>query len=124
VPTLKRLAKQHRPAVFCPLGVARQARRCGLSDVYELDWGQSLSWRGLRLHCVRAQHSPDAHPSVAIEPCGAVGRSRLPLAIFILPAIPASGTSSPRSADASPPSASPCSPSAPMSRNGSWGRST
>lgn len=56
VPTLKRLAAQHRAAVFCPLGVARQVRRCGLSEVRELDWGQSVSWRGRRLHCVRAQH--------------------------------------------------------------------
>lgn len=56
IPTLKRLASQHRPAVFCPLGVARQVRRCGLSDVCELDWGQSVNWRGHQLHCIRAQH--------------------------------------------------------------------
>ena len=56
VPTLRQLAVQHRPAVFCPLGVARQVRRCGLSDVCELDWGQSVSWRTRRFHCVRAQH--------------------------------------------------------------------
>jgi L-ascorbate metabolism protein UlaG (beta-lactamase superfamily) len=56
VPTLKRLASQHRPTVFCPLGVARQVRRCGLSDICELDWDQSITWRGRRLHCVRAQH--------------------------------------------------------------------
>jgi L-ascorbate metabolism protein UlaG (beta-lactamase superfamily) len=56
VPTLKRIAAQHHPAVFCPLGVARQVRRCGLSEIYELDWGHSVSWRNRRLHCVRAQH--------------------------------------------------------------------
>lgn len=56
VPTLRRLARQHRPTVFCPLGVARRVRRCGLSDVRELDWGESVSWRGRRIHCVRAQH--------------------------------------------------------------------
>lgn len=56
VPTLKRLARQHQPAVFCPLGVARQVRHCGLSDVCELDWSQSLNWRGHRVHCIRAQH--------------------------------------------------------------------
>lgn len=56
VPTLKRLARQHQPAVFCPLGVARLVRRCGLSDVCEMDWGQSASWRGASIHCVRAQH--------------------------------------------------------------------
>jgi L-ascorbate metabolism protein UlaG (beta-lactamase superfamily) len=56
VPTLKRLSRQHQPTVFCPQGVARQVRRCGLSDVWELDWSQSVDWRGCRLHCVRAQH--------------------------------------------------------------------
>jgi L-ascorbate metabolism protein UlaG (beta-lactamase superfamily) len=56
VPTLKRLASHHRPTVFCPLGVARQVRRCGLLDVCELDWGQSTDRRGHRLHCLRAQH--------------------------------------------------------------------
>lgn len=56
VPTLKRLGNEHRPAVFCPLGVARQVRSCGLSDVFELDWSESVVWRGHRLHCVRSQH--------------------------------------------------------------------
>ncbi|HEV2133437.1 MAG TPA: MBL fold metallo-hydrolase [Terracidiphilus sp.] len=62
VPTLKRLARQHRPAVFCPLGVARQVRRCGLSDIYEMDWGQSVSWHGRSIHCVRAQHFSGRSP--------------------------------------------------------------
>lgn len=56
VPTLKRLAAHHRLAVFCPQGVARQIHRCGLSEIYELDWGESASWRNRRIHCVRAQH--------------------------------------------------------------------
>ena len=56
VPTLKRLSRQHHATVFCPLGMARQVRRCGFYDVRELDWSQSLEWRNHRLHCVRAQH--------------------------------------------------------------------
>ena len=56
VPTLKRLASEDRPAVFCPLGLAREVRRCGLSDIFELDWSQSVYWRGHHMHCVRAQH--------------------------------------------------------------------
>jgi L-ascorbate metabolism protein UlaG (beta-lactamase superfamily) len=36
--------------------VARQLRRYGFSDFFELDWGQSVSWRNRRLHCMRAQH--------------------------------------------------------------------
>jgi L-ascorbate metabolism protein UlaG (beta-lactamase superfamily) len=56
VPSLKRLAREHQPAVFCPLGVAGLVRRCGLSEVRELDWGHSMGWRNCRIHCVRAQH--------------------------------------------------------------------
>jgi L-ascorbate metabolism protein UlaG (beta-lactamase superfamily) len=56
VPTLKRLSKHRPPTVFCPLGVARQVRRCGLPEVCELDWNQFVNWRGHRIHCVRAQH--------------------------------------------------------------------
>jgi L-ascorbate metabolism protein UlaG (beta-lactamase superfamily) len=55
-PTLRRLAAEHHPAVFCPLGVAPLVRRCGLRGVQELDWGQATTWRGRRIHCVRAQH--------------------------------------------------------------------
>lgn len=55
-PTLRRLAADHRPAVFCPLGVARLVRRCGLRDVQELDWWHSTVWRGSEIHCVPAQH--------------------------------------------------------------------
>lgn len=56
VPTLRRLARSHQPAVFCPLGVARLVRRCGFTEVHELDWDQSVLWRDRRFHCVRAQH--------------------------------------------------------------------
>lgn len=55
IPTLRRLAPQ-QPTVFCPLGVAPLVRRCGLREVHELDWGQSQTWRGRQIHCVRAQH--------------------------------------------------------------------
>lgn len=55
-PTLRRLATQHNPKVFCPLGVAPLVRRCGLRNVQELDWWQSTTWRGHGIHCVPAQH--------------------------------------------------------------------
>jgi len=55
-PTLRRLAADHSPSVFCPLGVARLVRRCGLRDVQELDWWQSTMWRGREIDCVPAQH--------------------------------------------------------------------
>jgi L-ascorbate metabolism protein UlaG (beta-lactamase superfamily) len=56
VPTLKRIAAAHRPAVFCPLGLASPLRRLGFGEVCELDWRQSQPWQGLRMHCVPAQH--------------------------------------------------------------------
>ncbi|MGA7885485.1 MAG: MBL fold metallo-hydrolase [Acidobacteriaceae bacterium] len=55
-PTLRRLAAEHKPAVFCPLGVAPLVRRCGLPEVHELDWWQATTWRGHGIHCVPAQH--------------------------------------------------------------------
>lgn len=56
VRTLRRLARAHKPVVFCPLGVAELLRRTGFREVIELDWEQSHPWNALRLHCVRAQH--------------------------------------------------------------------
>jgi len=55
-PTLRTLAQIHRPAVFCPLGLARPLRRLGFREIHQLDWGQSVGWRGIPVHCVRAQH--------------------------------------------------------------------
>jgi L-ascorbate metabolism protein UlaG (beta-lactamase superfamily) len=55
-PTLRRFAAEHKPKVFCPLGVAPLVRGCGLSDVQELDWWQSTTWRGRKIDCVQAQH--------------------------------------------------------------------
>jgi L-ascorbate metabolism protein UlaG (beta-lactamase superfamily) len=55
-PTLRRLAAEHNPTVFCPLGVAPLVRRCGLRDVQELNWWQAATWRGRSMHCVPAQH--------------------------------------------------------------------
>lgn len=54
--TLRRLAAAHRPAIFCPLGVAPLLRRAGFREIVELDWGSSQPWKGLQVHCVQAQH--------------------------------------------------------------------
>jgi L-ascorbate metabolism protein UlaG (beta-lactamase superfamily) len=56
IPTLRRIAADHKPSVFCPLGVAPLVRDCGLRDVQELDWWQGTAWRGRDIHCVPAQH--------------------------------------------------------------------
>jgi L-ascorbate metabolism protein UlaG (beta-lactamase superfamily) len=55
-PTLRRLARAHQPAVFCPLGLEKTLRRIGFREVVEMDWGQSTEWNGIPVHCVRAQH--------------------------------------------------------------------
>jgi L-ascorbate metabolism protein UlaG (beta-lactamase superfamily) len=56
LPTLRRVVAGHRPAIFCPLGLAGTVRDLGFTEVYELDWWQSQTWRGIPIHCVPAQH--------------------------------------------------------------------
>jgi L-ascorbate metabolism protein UlaG (beta-lactamase superfamily) len=62
VPTLRRLAKRDSPAVFSPLGLRPLLVRAGLTDIYELDWWEERSWRGLNMHCVPAQHFSSRTP--------------------------------------------------------------
>ena len=54
--TLKRLLARDRPAIFCPLGVARLLRRVGFQEIHERDWWGQTEWQGLSIHCVPAQH--------------------------------------------------------------------
>ena len=54
--TLARLLERNRPAVFCPLGLARPLGQIGFAEIRELDWWQNTTWRGLRIYCVPAQH--------------------------------------------------------------------
>lgn len=61
-PTMRQLAETHRPAVFCPLGVADLVRGTGIREVHELDWGQMEEWRELPIHCVPAQHFSSRTP--------------------------------------------------------------
>jgi L-ascorbate metabolism protein UlaG (beta-lactamase superfamily) len=55
-PTLRRLSREHQPAVFCPLGLEKPLRKIGFREVCELDWWQSTEWDGIPMHCVPAQH--------------------------------------------------------------------
>lgn len=41
---------------IAPLGVGRWLRRRGIQVVTELDWDQSVDWRGARISCIPAQH--------------------------------------------------------------------
>jgi len=61
-PTLRRLWKRDRPAVFCALGDARALRRIGFREIHENDWGQSQPWGSFRIHCVPAQHFASRTP--------------------------------------------------------------
>lgn len=56
VATVKRLAREHRPRFFVPLGLKAWFARLGITDVDELDWWQSHTVHGLTLTCLPAQH--------------------------------------------------------------------
>lgn len=55
-PTLKKLSRQHKPAVFCPLGVAPQLRKLGFENVQQKDWWEHGEWNQGKVYCVPAQH--------------------------------------------------------------------
>ena len=55
--TLRALAKRSRETrFFVPLGNAALLRDDGVTNVRELDWGQSVDYRGVRITCLPAQH--------------------------------------------------------------------
>jgi N-acyl-phosphatidylethanolamine-hydrolysing phospholipase D len=55
--TITRLAREHAPTFFVPLGVKPWMLDHGARDVVEMDWWQSRDFRGLRITCTPAQHS-------------------------------------------------------------------
>jgi N-acyl-phosphatidylethanolamine-hydrolysing phospholipase D len=57
VATVERLAREHQPRFFVPLGMKEWLRDHGARDVVELDWWQSATFRGLTFTCTPAQHS-------------------------------------------------------------------
>ena len=57
VDTVERLAREHQPRFFVPLGMKEWLRDHGARDVVELDWWQSATFRGLTFTCTPAQHS-------------------------------------------------------------------
>jgi N-acyl-phosphatidylethanolamine-hydrolysing phospholipase D len=56
-PTITRLAREHAPTFFVPLGLKPWMLDHGARDVVELDWWESRDFRGLRFTCTPAQHS-------------------------------------------------------------------
>jgi N-acyl-phosphatidylethanolamine-hydrolysing phospholipase D len=57
LPTVRRLAREHDPTFFVPLGLQAWLAEMGVSRVTELDWWGSHRLRGLRFVCTPAQHS-------------------------------------------------------------------
>jgi len=55
--TVERLARQHSPTFFVPLGLRDWLMDHGARNVVELDWWEARDFRGLRFTCTPAQHS-------------------------------------------------------------------
>jgi len=56
LPTVKRLAREHHPRFFVPLGVGKWLRHEGIGNVVELDWWDARIYRGLTFVATPAQH--------------------------------------------------------------------
>ncbi|MGH8460687.1 MAG: MBL fold metallo-hydrolase [Stenotrophobium sp.] len=54
--TVKRLARDHAPQFFVPLGLKAWFEREGIDKVTELDWWQDMQWNALRVTAVPVQH--------------------------------------------------------------------
>jgi N-acyl-phosphatidylethanolamine-hydrolysing phospholipase D len=55
--TVTRLAREHAPTFFVPLGLKAWFVDAGIEKVVELDWWQSRRMGGLTITCTPAQHS-------------------------------------------------------------------
>ena len=55
--TVTRLAREHRPTFFVPLGLRGWFHEAGIDEVVELDWWQSGHVGDVTITCTPAQHS-------------------------------------------------------------------
>jgi N-acyl-phosphatidylethanolamine-hydrolysing phospholipase D len=55
-PTVRQLATLYDPVFVVPLGLASWLADRGITNAVELDWGQSVTVKGLRVVCTPAQH--------------------------------------------------------------------
>lgn len=62
VGTVKQLAATHDPLFVVPLGLKRWLADQSITHVEELDWWESLEFRGLRVVCTPAQHFSQRTP--------------------------------------------------------------
>ena len=57
LPTLTALAgRDHQTVFYVPLGNGDLLRRNGVSNVQEMDWGQTAQHAGVTVHCLPSQH--------------------------------------------------------------------
>lgn len=57
LPTLRALAKRNQKTVFfVPMGNGKLLRKNGVSQVQELDWGDTATIKGATIHCLPSQH--------------------------------------------------------------------
>lgn len=56
LPTIKRLARIHRPVFVVPLGLKAWLTDRGIAEVEELDWWESRRIKDLSVVCLPAQH--------------------------------------------------------------------
>src|SRR5438552_852215 len=55
-PADKRLAQLYNPRFVVPLGIKAWLADRGITNAVELDWGQSIAFKGLTIVCTPAQH--------------------------------------------------------------------
>jgi N-acyl-phosphatidylethanolamine-hydrolysing phospholipase D len=56
LPTVQRLAREHHPRFFVPLGLRAWLAERGVHDAVELDWWESRTFQGLTFTATPAQH--------------------------------------------------------------------
>ena len=54
--TVRRLARAFNPRFVVPLGIKAWLADRGITNVSELDWGESITVKGLKIVCAPAQH--------------------------------------------------------------------
>jgi L-ascorbate metabolism protein UlaG (beta-lactamase superfamily) len=59
IATMQRLWEDHRPIVYCPLGVGAYLKRKGIENVIEMDWLDRVTYNPeVDILCTPAQHFP------------------------------------------------------------------
>jgi N-acyl-phosphatidylethanolamine-hydrolysing phospholipase D len=57
IATVQRLAREHNPTFFVPLGLKSWLAHHGVTNVVEMDWWDAKEFKGLTFVCTPSQHS-------------------------------------------------------------------